>query len=76
MNDRSIIEMAADLREQARRARATVDDLRVAEKDWTTHSLLIADVEEVAANALRAACQAMARVEQLAREALAKRDTR
>lgn len=72
----SILEMAAELRAQAARTRSAIDDLRAQEQQgddhgrphWTTYSLLVGELEEVAGGAVRASWQAMQRIEGLVRD--------
>lgn len=71
MTTPSLLEQAANVREQAAACRRVISDLRDRDHPhWTTFALLVQDLEAPADVALRTAWSALQRLEQLANEIL------
>lgn len=66
----TLLECAAELREQAKATRRAINVLKDAQHEsWTTYMLMVGELEQTADNAVRAAWSALQRLEQLAKEA-------
>lgn len=71
MSNMTILECAAELREQAKATRRAIETLKCnGHESWTTYMLMVGELEQTADNAVRAAWSALQRLEQLAKEAL------
>lgn len=66
----TIIERVADLREQAKKTRQVIETVKLHGGQCATLSLMVADLEEVASQAIETSLRAMYRLEQIAKESL------